>query len=130
MPALSDLLHDDFSARHIGVQGDALARLLEVIGVGSVADLVDETVPESIREREPMALPPALSEPEALAELRAIAAENRAMTNLIGMGYSGTHTPPVIKRVTIKPSTIAHLNLAELIVLDYDASIRVFVDVL
>ena len=98
MPTLSELLHDDFSSRHIGVQGDALARLLEVIGVGSVAELVDETVPDSIRERAPMALPTALSEPDAIAELRAIAAENRSMTSLIGMGYSGTHTPPVIKR--------------------------------
>jgi glycine dehydrogenase len=95
---LAALLHDDFSARHIGPQGDDLAIMLDTIGVGSVAELIDQTVPESIRLREPLALPAALDEPAALAELRAMAALNRPMTSLIGMGYAGTHTPPVIQR--------------------------------
>ena len=97
-PTLSELLHDDFSARHIGPQGDDLAAMLATIGVGSVADLIDQTVPESIRLREPLDLVAAVSEPEVLAALREIAAENRPMRSLIGMGYTGTHTPPVIRR--------------------------------
>ena len=73
--------------------------MLEVIGVGSVAELIDETVPASIRVSEPMALPAALERARgAWRRSATIAAENRTMTSLIGMGYSGTHTPPVIKR--------------------------------
>jgi glycine dehydrogenase len=72
--------------------------MLDKLGVPSLAALIDETVPDSIRLREPLALPAALSEPEALAALHAHAARIMPMTSLIGMGYYGTHTPSVIRR--------------------------------
>src|SRR5688572_1508240 len=72
--------------------------MLDKLGVPSLAALIDETVPDSIRLREPLALPAALSEPEALAALHAHAARITPMTSLIGMGYYGTYTPAVIRR--------------------------------
>ncbi len=95
---LASLLDDVFADRHIGPDAAQTRRMLVEIGVPSLAALVDETVPESIRIREPLALPPAIGETEAIAALRAIAAQNRPMTHLIGMGYTGTITPPVIRR--------------------------------
>ena len=96
--SLSSLLHDGFAPRHIGPRADDADRMLDTLGVPSLAALIDETVPESIRVREPLTLPEALSEPEALAALRAHAAQIKSMTNLIGMGYYGTRTPAVIRR--------------------------------
>jgi len=87
-----------FSARHIGPRGDDLLRMLDVVGVGSLDELVDQAVPAAIRTAEPLDLPPAASEAEMLAELRAIADRNVVRTSLIGLGYAGTVTPPVIRR--------------------------------
>jgi glycine dehydrogenase len=95
---LASLLTDHFADRHIGPDATQTERMLAEIGVASLAALVDETVPETIRIREPLALPPAIGETQALTELRRIAALNRSMTSLIGMGYTGTITPPVIRR--------------------------------
>ncbi len=72
--------------------------MLDTLGVPSLSALIDETVPASIRLREPLALPAALSEPEALHALRAHASRITPMTSLIGMGYYGTHMPAVIRR--------------------------------
>ena len=60
--------------------------------------MIDEAVPASIRMSEPLALPPALSEVEVVDELRAIAAKNRPMVQMIGLGYYDTFTPAVIQR--------------------------------
>ena len=90
---------DGFVRRHIGTLGaQELSEMLSVIGVESVAELIDKTVPESIRLRSNLALPEALPEHEVTAELRKIAAMNRPRRSLIGMGYSATITPPVIRR--------------------------------
>jgi glycine dehydrogenase len=95
---LTALLHDDFESRHIATGADDAAKMLERLGVSSIEALIDETVPDSIRVREPLALPDALSEPEVLIALRAHADRIRPMTSLIGMGYYGTHLPAVIRR--------------------------------
>jgi len=98
-----------FADRHIGPRADDLAGMLDVIGVGSLEELVERAVPESIRESNPAAstlasqaplgeLPPPASEAQVLAELRALAAENTVTTSMIGLGYYGTVTPPVILR--------------------------------
>jgi glycine dehydrogenase len=88
-----------FADRHIGPRPAELARMLEVIGVGSLEELVEQAVPASIREPElAIELPPAATEAESLAELRALAASNRPMTQMIGLGYYDTITPPVIRR--------------------------------
>ena len=90
---------DGFSRRHIGtLDSDDLQEMLQVIGVESVAALVDQTVPEAIRLRDDLALPSALTESEVTAELRQIALMNRPRRSLIGMGYTNTITPPVIRR--------------------------------
>ncbi len=87
-----------FADRHIGPRHTDLDRLLSVVGVDSLDDLIDEAVPSSIRQSTPLDLPPALDETEMLAELREIAAANVVRTPMIGLGYAGTHTPPVIRR--------------------------------
>ncbi|HUG40413.1 MAG TPA: aminomethyl-transferring glycine dehydrogenase, partial [Longimicrobiales bacterium] len=89
---------DLFVRRHIGPREDEVREMLEAIGYDSLDDLLDTAVPESIRLDRPLALDPPLSEHEALAELRSIAAKNQVFRSYLGMGYSGTNTPPVIQR--------------------------------
>jgi glycine dehydrogenase len=72
--------------------------MLEVIGVASVDELIAQTVPADIRDSRDLDLPDALDETSVIAELRAIAMKNRGLTSLIGMGYTGTIMPPVIRR--------------------------------
>ncbi|HEY1117713.1 MAG TPA: aminomethyl-transferring glycine dehydrogenase, partial [Acidimicrobiales bacterium] len=87
-----------FVGRHIGPSDAQVTEMLEVLGLPSLDALVDAVVPPSIRSAEPLDLPPAASEEEALAELRALAERNVVRTAMIGLGYHGTHTPPVIRR--------------------------------
>ena len=87
-----------FVARHIGPSPDQQRRMLEVVGVGSLEELMDQAIPEMIRWPAPLDLPPAASEPEVLAELREIAGRNQVAVSMIGLGYYGTHTPGVIRR--------------------------------
>ena len=95
----SELLNDDeFVMRHIGPRPDDLAAMLSAIGVDSIDQLIDETVPPAIRLDVPLSLPAPRSETDVLAELRSLARQNHTTTNLIGMGYYGTITPPVIRR--------------------------------
>ena len=88
-----------FAARHIGPSEAEIAEMLTGLGADSLADFAASALPASIRGADLSALPPAVSEAAAIAELRAIAARNRSdIRSLIGMGYHGTHTPPVILR--------------------------------
>jgi glycine cleavage system P protein (glycine dehydrogenase) len=87
-----------FADRHIGPSADDVAAMLKTVGYASVEALMDAAIPESIRWRGTLDLPPAASEAEAIAELRALAAGNRPLVSMIGLGYHGTHTPAVIRR--------------------------------
>ena len=87
-----------FEQRHTGPNADQEALMLSAIGAASRAALLAEIVPASIARETPMALPPAVGEPEALRELQAIASQNEVCTSWIGQGYYGTHTPGVILR--------------------------------
>ncbi|MBY8853083.1 glycine dehydrogenase (aminomethyl-transferring), partial [Saccharothrix sp. MB29] len=88
-----------FADRHVGPRPAELARILDVIGVGSLEELAQRAVPDSIREHDlVLDLPAPATETEALAELRELASRNRPMTQMIGLGYYGTTTPPVILR--------------------------------
>ncbi|WP_018683603.1 aminomethyl-transferring glycine dehydrogenase [Actinokineospora enzanensis] len=88
-----------FADRHVGPRPAELARILDVIGVGSLEELAEHAVPDSIRESGlAIELPPPATEVEALAELRELAGRNRVLTSMIGLGYHGTVTPPVIRR--------------------------------
>jgi glycine dehydrogenase len=88
-----------FADRHVGPRPSELARMLDLIGVGSLEELAQRAVPAAIRHGdEAMNLPAPATEAEALAELRALADRNRPKTQMIGLGYHGTITPPVIRR--------------------------------
>src|SRR3954468_11254212 len=87
-----------FATRHIGPGEDETAKMLAVVGAGSLEELAQQAVPEVIRAQEGLNLPAARTETEVIAELRALAARNRVTVPMIGLGYSGTHTPPVILR--------------------------------
>ncbi|WP_406567974.1 aminomethyl-transferring glycine dehydrogenase [Dactylosporangium fulvum] len=87
-----------FASRHIGPSADEQARMLKTVGYESVDDLMTAAIPGSIRWHKPLNLPLAASEAEVLAELRALASANRMLVSMIGLGYYGTHTPPVILR--------------------------------
>ncbi|HEX6418243.1 MAG TPA: aminomethyl-transferring glycine dehydrogenase [Acidimicrobiales bacterium] len=89
---------EQFADRHIGPSPSDVAHMLATLGVSSLDGLLDQAVPASIRDDKPLELEDALSEPAALARLRALAARNRVVTSLIGQGYHGTHTPAVIRR--------------------------------
>ncbi|GAA1579689.1 aminomethyl-transferring glycine dehydrogenase [Leucobacter aridicollis] len=95
----SPALSVPFENRHIGVTSDADQRvMLDALGFESRAALVDAAVPAAIRSARPLDLPDALSEEGVLAELRGLASQNVVKTQLIGQGFYGTHTPPVIRR--------------------------------
>jgi glycine dehydrogenase len=87
-----------FADRHIGPSPEETAQMLREIGFADLDALVDATVPKNIRFDRVLELPAAKSENDALAELRALASQNRIASNFIGAGYSDTITPPVIQR--------------------------------
>ncbi|MBT8226769.1 MAG: aminomethyl-transferring glycine dehydrogenase [Dactylosporangium sp.] len=87
-----------FADRHIGPDTGDQRTMLDTVGHASVESLMDAAVPETIRGAGPPRLPEPAAEAEALAELRTLAARNHPMTSMIGMGFFGTHTPPVIRR--------------------------------
>ncbi|MBX3619920.1 MAG: aminomethyl-transferring glycine dehydrogenase [Rhizobacter sp.] len=88
----------EFVARHIGIEPEDEHRMLSSIGAASRQALIDAIVPRAIARPQPMQLPAPLTEAQALAELKAIAAMNRVLRSFIGQGYHGTHTPGVILR--------------------------------
>jgi len=96
--SIPDAPAGEFPSRHIGPSPRELAEMLATIGVSSVEDLIRQTVPDSIRLERPLRLEAPLSETEAIAHLRSLAAKNEVLTSLIGMGYHGTVLPPVIQR--------------------------------
>jgi glycine dehydrogenase len=87
-----------FAGRHIGPSPEEQRRMLDAVGYGSVEELMDAAIPESIRWQGTLDLPPAAAEAEVLEELRLIAARNTVAVSMIGLGYHGTHTPGVIRR--------------------------------
>src|SRR5579872_5332093 len=89
---------DGFVARHIGPSGSDIAAMLHEVGVATLDDLAAKTVPQAIRTNQALELPPPIDEAAVIAELRGLAAKNVLKKSLIGMGYHGTHTPPVILR--------------------------------
>ncbi|MFT2016734.1 aminomethyl-transferring glycine dehydrogenase [Streptomyces sp. 796.1] len=87
-----------FDERHIGPDREAQAKMLAQVGFGSLDELTAAAVPDVIKSAEALRLPDARTEPEVLAELRALADRNQVVTPMIGLGYHGTFTPPVILR--------------------------------
>ncbi|TWI33856.1 aminomethyl-transferring glycine dehydrogenase [Paracoccus sulfuroxidans] len=95
---LTDYNPDDFAnRRHIGPSVTEMAEMLKAVGVDALETLIEQTVPQAIRQAEALDWP-ALSEAELLQRMREVAEKNRVMTSLIGQGYFGTVTPPAIQR--------------------------------
>ncbi|MFY8054026.1 MAG: aminomethyl-transferring glycine dehydrogenase [Limnohabitans sp.] len=88
----------EFVARHIGFDAADEAHMLSAIGEASRRALIDSVVPRSIARANSMQLPAPVTEAAALAELKAIAKQNKLLKSFIGQGYYGTHTPGVILR--------------------------------
>jgi glycine dehydrogenase len=86
-----------FADRHLGPRADDLARMLDQVGFESLDALMDAAVPPSIASRT-LDLPEPLSEYDAARELRRLAGLNRPAESMIGLGYSATITPAVIRR--------------------------------
>ncbi|AXQ94176.1 aminomethyl-transferring glycine dehydrogenase [Cereibacter azotoformans] len=89
--------YDFANRRHIGPSPSEMEEMLRVVGVSSLDQLIEETVPASIRQNQPLDWAP-LAEHELLQKMREVAAKNRVMVSLIGQGYYGTVTPPAIQR--------------------------------
>ena len=94
--------HGAFLTRHIGPGPAEVADMLRTIGVASLDELVDQTVPAGIRLRRPLKLPAPESEADYLARLRTIARKNKLFASYIGLGYHDTVTPPVIQRCVLE----------------------------
>jgi glycine dehydrogenase len=88
---------DTFARRHHGDDATETAAMLATLGYPSLEALAEAAVPAAIR-RGPLNLPAAAGESAALAELRALAAENRVHRSFIGLGYHDTAVPGVIQR--------------------------------
>lgn len=88
----------EFASRHIGLSEADQQHMLQTLGLPSRQALVEQVVPTNIARKQPMQLPQPVSEAQALAELRALAARNRVVKSCIGQGYHGTLTPTVILR--------------------------------
>jgi glycine dehydrogenase len=87
-----------FANRHIGPDDADQRQMLAAIGYTSLDELTSAALPAGLAIAKPLTLPEPLPEDQALAELRRIAARNQVLTSMIGLGYYGTITPPVIRR--------------------------------
>ncbi len=88
----------EFVPRHVGPSPDDVARMLSTVGYADLDSFIDAVVPESIRMRRALALPPGCGEREVLSSLRALADRNQIFRSYLGLGYHGTFVPPVILR--------------------------------
>ncbi|MDZ4661106.1 MAG: aminomethyl-transferring glycine dehydrogenase [Pseudomonadota bacterium] len=87
-----------FARRHIGPDAAQQKKMLDSLGLTSLDELINKTVPANIRTQQPYQIGQGLSESDSLIRAREIAGKNQVFKSYIGMGYYGTHTPPVIQR--------------------------------
>ena len=90
--------NDLLANRHIGISKKDEEQMLRKIGVSSLDELIDKTIPANIRLKEPLALPETMTEYEFGQHIAALAAKNKLYTTYIGMGWYNTVTPAVIQR--------------------------------
>lgn len=90
--------NDLLACRHIGISEKEEALMLQKIGVGSLDELIDKTIPANIRLKEPLALPEAMTEAAFGRHIAALAGKNKLFTSYIGQGWYGSVTPAVIQR--------------------------------
>ncbi|MCF7702282.1 aminomethyl-transferring glycine dehydrogenase [Loktanella sp. M215] len=97
--APTDYLPYDFAnRRHIGPSPTEMAEMLNVVGAKDLEALMDDTLPQKIRQKAPLDFGKPLSERELLHHMKVTASKNKVLTSLIGQGYHGTVTPPAIQR--------------------------------
>ncbi len=96
--SLFEAQNNEFHRHHIGPDSIETTEMLKTIGVSSVEELVDRTVPQNIRMKEELNLPPAMSEAEYLKHIKDVSLKNKVFKTYIGQGYYDTHTPSVILR--------------------------------
>ncbi|MCF2869523.1 aminomethyl-transferring glycine dehydrogenase [Octadecabacter sp. G9-8] len=95
----TDYLPYDFAnRRHIGPSPAEMAQMLDVVGAKDLDALIDDTLPQNIRQAKPLDFGKAMSERELLHHMKGVAGKNKVLTSLIGQGYHGTVTPPAIQR--------------------------------
>ncbi len=95
----TDYLPYDFAnRRHIGPSSEEMDKMFEVLGVSTLDQLIDQTVPDAIRQKQPLDWGAPMSERELLWYMRQVAKKNKVFTSMIGQGYYGTVTPPAIQR--------------------------------
>ncbi|MEL6645897.1 MAG: aminomethyl-transferring glycine dehydrogenase [Pseudomonadota bacterium] len=95
----TDYLPYDFAnRRHIGPSPEEMAEMFAAIGVDGLDQLIDETIPDDIRQETPLDFGKPLSERELIWRMRQVAQKNTIFTTMIGQGYHGTVTPPAIQR--------------------------------
>ncbi len=90
--------YDFANRRHIGPSPSEMAEMLEVLGVKDLDELIDQTIPQSLRQDEPLKFEAPKSERELLWFMRQVAKKNQVFTTMIGQGFYGTVTPPAIQR--------------------------------
>ncbi len=89
---------ESFALRHIGIREEDLKKMYEIVGVKSLDDLINQTIPDDIRLNKSLALPKAISEHEFLSHVRFLGEKNKVFKTYIGMGYHECLTPSPIKR--------------------------------
>jgi len=92
------MMKNEFTKRHNGPGTEDVAKMLQTIGVKSMDELIDKTLPQTIRFKNPLDLPEGMSEYEYLSSVKALLSKNKLYKSYIGMGFYNTHTPAVILR--------------------------------
>ncbi|MGB5067483.1 MAG: aminomethyl-transferring glycine dehydrogenase [Albidovulum sp.] len=92
------LPYDFANRRHIGPSPAEMAEMFKVLGVKDLDELIDQTIPKSLRQKEPLDFGKAMSERELLWFMRQVAKKNTVFTSMIGQGFYGTVCPPAIQR--------------------------------
>ena len=87
-----------FVNRHVGIADEEIPGMLETIGVNSLDELIDQTIPANIRLKEPLNLPEAMTEREFAEHIAELASKNEVFTSYIGMGWYDTICPAPIQR--------------------------------
>jgi len=92
------MAHDRFVNRHLGPRANEINEMLEYIGVASLDELIDQTIPSNIRLKEPLKLKEGLTERQYFREILKLASKNKVFNTYIGMAYYDTITPAVVLR--------------------------------
>jgi len=92
------MITNNFISRHLGIREENLPIMLEKIGVSSIDQLIDETVPDQVRLEKPLDLPDGINEYEYISQLKALGAKNKQFRSFTGMGYYPSILPAVIQR--------------------------------